>query len=441
MASFENGHALLIGVGGDLPNTVEDARGLQTYLTDPARCAYPQDQVSLLTAEEATRDGVLGALDELAARTNVESTLIVYFSGHGYRFQSDFGATHFLLPFNYDIDALATTAISGLEFTGKLQAIPAQKMLLLLDCCHAGGLDDLANTKAPGLEMAKAPLPPEATALFGAGRGRVVIASSRADELSYAGRPYSAFTLALLEGLCGEGASKLDGYVRVADLALWTGGQVPRRTKDRQNPILNYAGADNFVVAYYAGGDEEPKGAPVSPEQVEIEAEPGAMRAAFDQRGQSVGGHQLNVEGASNVDSIVGGDQTIHDESVGGDNIVIGDISGQGIAIGRGASAQVRYGLGGDELASLFEPLYQQIQQRPPDPDVDRDEITELARKIEDEVGRGDDANEKKVLRWLDTLADIAPDIFETAALALVNPTAGIASAIRTGVKVLRARR
>ena len=38
---------------------------------------------------------------------------------------------------------------------------------------------------------------------------------------SYAGVPYSAFTLALIEALSGEGASKQDGFVRLADLALY----------------------------------------------------------------------------------------------------------------------------------------------------------------------------------------------------------------------------
>lgn len=39
MPLFTHGHALLIGVGGDLPNTETDAAGLAEIFTDPERCA------------------------------------------------------------------------------------------------------------------------------------------------------------------------------------------------------------------------------------------------------------------------------------------------------------------------------------------------------------------------------------------------------------------
>ncbi len=292
---FTDGHALLVGVGADLPNTVADANGIADLLLDPGRCAYPPGQVTVLTGEGATRAAVLAALDDLAAAQRPDDTVIVYFSGHGYRVETPYGELYYLMPYGYDVKALPRTAISGAEFVEKLRALTARKLLLLLDCCHAGGLDE---TKAPGgAQLSKAPLPPEAAALLAAGQGRIAIASSKAGELSYAGRPYSAFTLAVAEALCGEGASEQDGYVRAADLALHARQTVPLRTKDRQHPILNFDQADNFVVAYYAGGDANPKGLPFAVESVAIEPEPGAFRSAFDQRGQTVHGPQTNIAG------------------------------------------------------------------------------------------------------------------------------------------------
>jgi hypothetical protein len=290
---FTNGHALLIGVGADLPNTVDDAVGLANILKDGGRCAYPAGQVHALTGEGATRDRVLTALDTLAQSTTPQSTVVVYFSGHGYRVTTTTGPAYYLMPFGYDVNQLYKTAISGAEFTAKLRAIPAQKLLILLDCCRAGGVGE---AKAAGLEMAKAPLPPEALALLAEGKGRVLIASSTETELSYAGKPYSAFTLALIEALCGKGVAKQDGYVRVADLALHARQMVPGRTHDRQHPILHFEQSDNFVVAYYAGGDTKPKGLPFA-EEPQIEPEPGAWRIMFDQRGQTVQGPQTNIAG------------------------------------------------------------------------------------------------------------------------------------------------
>ncbi len=80
--------------------------------------------------------------------------------------------------------------------------------------------------------------------------------------------------MALIESLAGKGVSQKDGYVRVADLALYAREVVPQRTGDRQHPILNFEQADNFVLAYYAGGEKEPKELPFGGEPT-IESEAG----------------------------------------------------------------------------------------------------------------------------------------------------------------------
>jgi uncharacterized caspase-like protein len=268
---FTEGHAIVIGVGHDLPNTIDDAEGLAEILKDKERCAYPAKQVRLLTGENATRDKIIAALQSIAKSATADSSVIVYFSGHGYRVKTSIGTSYFLMPYGYDVEELAETAISGREFADLLKAIKSKKLLLLLDCCHAGGFD---NAKTPGLTLSKAPLPPEAQALLAEGNGRVVIASSKSTELSYAGKPYSAFTLALIEALNGAGASEKDGYVRVTDLALYTREVVPARTQKKQHPVLHFKQADNFIVAYYAAGDTEPKGLPIEGKP-QLELEPG----------------------------------------------------------------------------------------------------------------------------------------------------------------------
>lgn len=259
MSKFTSGHALAIGAGADLPNTVTDAVGIANLLQDAERCAYPADQVHLLAEDKATRADILTALEQLADRAGAEATVVFYFSGHGYEVSMPIGKQYFLMPYGYQTNDLLNTAISGQELMAKLQAIKAQKMLILLDCCHAGGIDDAAE-KAPGIQFVKAPLPEGAVAALGKGHGRVIISSCKAYEKSYTGEPYSQFTQALLEAFAGAGLSKADGYVRAADLALYAAKTVPQYTKDKQNPVLHFDQADNFVVGYYAAGDTRPKG-------------------------------------------------------------------------------------------------------------------------------------------------------------------------------------
>ncbi len=244
---FSRGYAVVVGGGADLPVTEIDARAVARILTDTGRCGYPPHQVQLLTGEGARRQSIRSSLDWLVASAGPEATAIVYFSGHGLETPD-----YHLMPFGYDLADLAGTALSGQEFTDRLRAIRAGKLLVLLDACHAGG-----QAEAKG--VAKSPLPSSVLQTLAAGSGRVVLASSRRDELSWTGDPYSAFTGALLEALTGAGASEQDGYARVLDLALWVGRRVPETTGDRQHPIIKVSNlADNFAVAWYAGGAEEP---------------------------------------------------------------------------------------------------------------------------------------------------------------------------------------
>lgn len=258
---FAEGHAVVIGVGVDLPVTVQDATAFADFLKQPERCAYPEEQVDLLAGYQATRTHILAALDGLARSVTQNSTAIVYFSGHGYHVASpNRPPVFYLLPYGYDINNLPQTCISGKEFTDKLQAIRSKKLLVLLDCCHAGGI---AQPKAPDVKLSKAPLPLQAEVLLAEGSGRVILASSRADEKSYTSKPYSQFTIALLESLAGAGAAEKDGYVRVLDVALYVGRMVPNRTHDAQHPMLKVSNLENnFVLAYYAGGSQNPMSIP-----------------------------------------------------------------------------------------------------------------------------------------------------------------------------------
>src|SRR5258706_12655143 len=82
---FNNGYAVVVGAGGDLPVTANDAVGFHSILVDQERCAIPNRNVRLLKEEEATRGSILDNLDWLAskAREDKKASIIFYFSGHG----------------------------------------------------------------------------------------------------------------------------------------------------------------------------------------------------------------------------------------------------------------------------------------------------------------------------------------------------------------------
>lgn len=261
---FTHGYALLIGVGADLPVTVQDATALRDVLIAPDRAAYPPEQVTLLTEATATRTQILAAFDTLIAQTqaNPDATVIVYYSGHGGRIPTT--QEYFLVPYGFDPSQRDRTAISGLELTQKITAITTRKLVVLLDCCHAGGIPALKNLDDTFI---KSSLPPDLLDVLASGSGRVIIASSRETEYSYTGTPYSAFTACLLEALQGKAAVHPDGYARILDILIYLFNQVPQRASGPQHPFVNKVLdlGDNFPLCYYAGGNKELPDRPVPP--------------------------------------------------------------------------------------------------------------------------------------------------------------------------------
>lgn len=245
-----NGYGLLIGVGDDLAVTVDDATGLYDILTNPKRAAYPAENVQLLTEDKTTKQGILDGLDKLIdqSKHNSIETAIVYYSGHG----GKIGNEYYLAPFARDTTRPKDTLVSGKEFSDKINAIKANKLIVILDCCRAGGIPVAKDTKS----FFESNPPKDFLDKLSKGTGKVIIASSQENELSWTGTPYSAFTKCLIEALSGKGTRHYDGYAKILDVLSYLFREVPRETNYKQHPFLNNVTnmSEDFAVCYYAGG-------------------------------------------------------------------------------------------------------------------------------------------------------------------------------------------
>lgn len=303
--SFTHGYALLVGVGADLPETVKDATAIRDLLINPKRAAFPQDNVTLLSEQSATRQNILDGFDRLAARVSAdaEATALVYYSGHGGQFERAHEPTqYFLCPYGYDPVQMDATALSGGEFTSKIQALTAKKLIVLLDCCHAGGLPALKGDA----RFTKGAAPPTLLQAMESGSGNVVVASSRSDELSLGGTPNSVFTAVLLEALSGKAARTADGFARVLDVLSYVFAQVPERAKPfPQHPFVNKISAlsENFALCYYAGGAKSAPEVPLTAAapvtsgwaKFKLESERDALMPAYRLRQSKIAFLQKNL--------------------------------------------------------------------------------------------------------------------------------------------------
>jgi len=122
------------------------------------------------------------------------------------------------------------------------------------------------------------------------------------------------------------------------------------------------------------------------------------------------------------------------DRQSGGVTISGSSVSVAGDIVGRDKISHSRTGLdqqGLETLLAEFSRIKLQIEQRPEDQDVDKEELHELVENIEQEVVKGEAANPNKVERWLRFLAELADDVFQITAASLTHPVSGVAKAIQ----------
>jgi Caspase domain len=284
MANFKHGYALLVGVGDckytqwSLPVTVKDVAAIKDVLIDPGLCGYgnDDDHLRLLCNDMATRVEIMAGLQWLQsiAEQDPEATIIVYYSGHGWLNPTD--GSYYLIPHDVKPTKIADSAVAGSDFTRAVQAIKCQKLLVILDCCHAQGVTaakgGAVEFKLPSGDDLDAPegfVPQSAKGQFGAlveGKGVALLASSDCDQLSWIKKDQacSVFTYHLIDGLRGAGNAVGNKEVTVMNLVDHLSRTVAVTARAeyqaQQDPQVDFKGSSYFPIALLCGGKGLPSG-------------------------------------------------------------------------------------------------------------------------------------------------------------------------------------
>lgn len=264
MTNFHGGHGLVMAAanyrGGisPLPDAVlNDGRDMVSILTSSAHCGYAPENVIALINKDATLAAMRGALDALAARVQPGETVFIFFSGHGARLGVNANAYSALVPIDCLLGDVASTTLSEKELSAALERIAAGRMVVIIDACHSGDaafLKKSNNDEALALGFDKKSL----DRLGGGGNGRVLMASSRGNEVSLVlqGARNSLFTQFFLEALRGEAPTHGDGLIRVFEVFNYVSEKVRANVPGRQRPVCCTRVEDNFPIALCCGGDK-----------------------------------------------------------------------------------------------------------------------------------------------------------------------------------------
>lgn len=193
-------HILAVGVQAyqdkslnPLAHSVSDARDVADEI---ARRAQPLFKTAVpapivLTEQQATREGIDAAFEQLRARMKPDDTLVIFLAGHG---QARIG-TYTYLPWDYQPGATGKRGegLNEKRLFEMLQQSPA-RTLLLIDTCDAGGMVDMLAGAYQ--RMSKE-------------RQRPVIGAARKGEFAREGyKGHGVFSAALLDVLGADGRGK-----------------------------------------------------------------------------------------------------------------------------------------------------------------------------------------------------------------------------------------
>jgi hypothetical protein len=232
-----NVYAVIVGVANFqdqgipcLQLSVKDATDFYKFLKE-RESMFASMHLTLLVNDDATRANITEALRNKLRSARKDDVVIIYLSGHG---AVDAVMTNEFYFVTYDARRrnLFGTALL-MNDRNLFRGIASERCLLLADACHSGGF-------SPGLEksLRRAPL---RLGLFEGVRGRITIASSRPEEVSYE-RPIfgnSVFTHFVLKGLRGEAVTeRKSGIVSVRSLFDYVAEATKKSTGGAQNPQL-----------------------------------------------------------------------------------------------------------------------------------------------------------------------------------------------------------
>ncbi len=212
----------------------DDAYQMYAFLRSPEGGAVPEDQIRLLINEDATRDHLIQAIQEMFGYADENDVVLFYFSGHGLD-----GA---LLPADFDgFD----NRLFYQELTSLLDQSLARQKLVIADACYSGSL--LAAKGGSGIDLNL-----YYQELEKAAGGTAILLSSRQEEYSLEDKGLRAgvFSYYLRQGLKGGADRDQDGVIRIGELHDYVCRKVRARTKDRQTPVLKGSYDENMPLAY-----------------------------------------------------------------------------------------------------------------------------------------------------------------------------------------------
>jgi hypothetical protein len=263
--------ALVVGINqfndrriNPLQYAAKDAKDFAAVLTSRDIGRFPPDHVRVLTNEQATTKAIKENLNWLARSAKEDDLVVIYLSSHGSPREMDTAGVSYVVTYDTDVstqDTLYATALPMVDLADAVRfRIKAQRVVIFLDTCFSGAA--IPGAKAlVGVSQDSIGVSPDKLNLIRQGVGRVVIASSQANERSWESDSLKNgyFTYYLIEGL-----KQNKGLISIEKLYEYVKDKVSQQVRKEkgasQTPVMSKS---EYVGEIYIG---------VNPQQAEAKA-------------------------------------------------------------------------------------------------------------------------------------------------------------------------
>lgn len=215
-----------------------DATDLTEALKKRQGSLYKDFGKEVVVNADANRETILDKLEWAEKSAKLQDTVVIIISAHGVR---DAKQNYYLAPHDADFGRIFSTCIPWTTIVTKVTSIEANRVILFMDTCHAGGVVGAqAMQNDPIRELLSRRSPP------------IVYSSSEAGATSYENDAWKhgAFSKALLDSFADNSSDvpPQDGNLSILELPICVGRRVTRLTNGKQLPVYFNSGVPDFPL-------------------------------------------------------------------------------------------------------------------------------------------------------------------------------------------------
>lgn len=212
----------------------DDAYRIYAHLKSPEGGALKEDQIRVLIDEDATRNNILRAMNEVFMRADENDVVMLYFSGHG--LEGTF------IPIDYDG---FSNAIKHEEIKEILSKSKAKHKVCYADACHSGSL-----LAAKGGYNSKLLYFYEEIDRTNGGTAFMMSSKGKEYSLEDGGLRQGIFSHYLIKGLRGEADKNSNKTITIRELFDYVSKGVKEYTVGAQTPLIAGDYDENMPVGF-----------------------------------------------------------------------------------------------------------------------------------------------------------------------------------------------